>query len=299
MIMKNFKFTKIMIISCLIRSFRSTPTVTLVLVLLCSTATKAQQLIPRGDLYVNESITTFVVSGENIKMMDISTKDTVVVGNQPGDNIVRIKAVKPRIDGEKLGVVTIVGERNSVQYNLVYTADKDNATTEYRIRQDEIYNYLNPAVDMDLKTMYKYCWMIWDSRKKYYDVSGYNAKMKIRLNNLYTVGNYFFFDVTVENRSKIQFDIEEIRIKLCDKKQSKSTSSQEIELKPVLEMKPIRRFKKTYRNIFVLEKLTFPDEKVLSFTMSEKPISGRTVTLRIDYADVLNADGFDNSLKAY
>ena len=278
MIMKNFKFTKIMIISCLIRSFRSTPTVTLVLVLLCSTATKAQQLIPRGDLYVNESITTFVVSGENIKMMDISTKDTVVVGNQPGDNIVRIRAVK---------------------YNLVYTADKDNATTEYRIRQDEIYNYLNPAVDMDLKTMYKYCWMIWDSRKKYYDVSGYNAKMKIRLNNLYTVGNYFFFDVTVENRSKIQFDIEEIRIKLCDKKQSKSTSSQEIELKPVLEMKPIRRFKKTYRNIFVLEKLTFPDEKVLSFTMSEKPISGRTVTLRIDYADVLNADGFDNSLKAY
>ena len=284
MIMKNFKFTKIMIISCLI---------------LCSTATKAQQLIPRGDLYVNESITTFVVSGENIKMMDISTKDTVVVGNQPGDNIVRIKAVKPRIDGEKLGVVTIVGERNIVQYNLVYTADKDNATTEYRIRQDEIYNYLNPAVDMDLKTMYKYCWMIWDSRKKYYDVSGYNAKMKIRLNNLYTVGNYFFFDVTVENRSKIQFDIEEIRIKLCDKKQSKSISSQEIELKPVLEMKPIRRFKKTYRNIFVLEKLTFPDEKVLSFTMSEKPISGRTVTLRIDYADVLNADGFDNSLKAY
>uniref|UniRef100_UPI003567F3BF conjugative transposon protein TraN n=1 Tax=Bacteroides fragilis TaxID=817 RepID=UPI003567F3BF len=282
--MKNF-FTKIMIISCLI--------------LKCSTATKAQQLIPRGDLYVNESITTFVVSGENIKMMDISTKDTVVVGNQPGDNIVRIKAVKPRIDGEKLGVVTIVGERNIVQYNLVYTADKDNATTEYRIRQDEIYNYLNPAVDMDLKTMYKYCWMIWDSRKKYYDVSGYNAKMKIRLNNLYTVGNYFFFDVTVENRSKIQFDIEEIRIKLCDKKQSKSTSSQEIELKPVLEMKPIRRFKKTYRNIFVLEKLTFPDEKVLSFTMSEKPISGRTVTLRIDYADVLNADGFDNSLKAY
>lgn len=267
--------------------------------MICGTATKAQQLIPRGDLYVNESITTFVVSGENIKMMDISTKDTIVVGNQPGDNIVRIKAVKPRVDGEKLGVVTIVGERNIVQYNLIYTASKDNATTEYRIRQDEIYNYLNPAVDMDLKTMYKYCWMIWDSRKKYYDVSGYNAKMKIRLNNLYTVGNYFFFDVTVENGSKIQFDIEEIRIKLCDKKQSKATSSQDIELKPVLEMKPIRKFRKTYRNIFVLEKLTFPDEKVLSFTMSEKPISGRTITLKIDYADVLNADGFDNSLKAY
>lgn len=282
--MSNLKFIKTLAAGCM---------------MICGTGAGAQQLVPRNDLYVNENITTFVVSGENIRMMDISTQDTVVVGNQPGDNIVRIKAVKPRTDGEKLGVVTIVGERSIVQYNLIYTAGKDNATTEYRIRHDEVCSYLNPAVDMDFRMMYRYCWMIWDSGRKYYDVSAYNTKMKIMLNNLYTVGNYFFFDITVQNRSKIQFDIEEIRIKLCDKKQSKATSSQEIELKPVLEMRPVRKFKKTYRNIFVLEKLTFPDEKILSFTMSEKPISGRNITLKIDYADVLNADGFDNSLKTY
>lgn len=270
----------------------------LCMIALAGTVTvKAQNIYPKGDMYVHEEITTFIVAGENIKMMDISAKETDVVGNQPGDNIVRMKAVKQHEDGKKLGVVTIIGERSIVQYNIIYTSNKNMATTEYRIRQEETKSYINPAVDMDMRSMFQYCWMIWDSKQKYYDVSNTENKLSIRLNNLYTVGNYFFFDVSVDNRSKIQFDIEEIRIKLCDKKQTKATSSQEIELKPVLEMKNIKKFKKGYRNIFVMEKLTFPDEKVLTFTMSEKPISGRTITLKVDYSDVLNADGFDKSLK--
>jgi len=46
----------------------------------------------------------------------------------------------------------------------------------------------------------------------------------------------------------------------------------------------------------VFEKFTFPDEKVFTVEVSEKQISGRTVILRIDYADVLNADAFHRSV---
>lgn len=260
-------------------------------------AMRAQQIFPSGNIFLNEEITTFIVSGENIEMVDISVMDTMVVGNQPGDNIVRLKAVKAFKNCERLGVVTIIGERSIAQYNLFYVASKDAATTEYRIRDKEMVGYLNPAVDMDAMTMYKYCWRIWGSERKFYDVTNSNNKMVIRLNNLYTAGGYFFLDISVENRSNIRFDIEEIRIKLCDKKQAKATSTQEIELKPVMDlMKKTKSFQKNYRSVFVLKRLTFPDEKVLQFTMSEKSISGRVISLKIDYADVLNADAFDNSL---
>ncbi len=50
-------------------------------------------------------------------------------------------------------------------------------------------------------------------------------------------------------------------------------------------------FKKNYRNIFVFENLLFR-RKVLTIEISEKQISGRTITLRIDYADILHADAF-------
>ena len=51
-----------------------------------------------------------------------------------------------------------------------------------------------------------------------------------------------------------------------------------------------------YRNVAVIRKLTFPNDKVLTIEMSERQVSGRTITLSIDYEDVLNADTFSRQL---
>lgn len=42
--------------------------------------------------------------------------------------------------------------------------------------------------------------------------------MKMRLNNIYAVGEYFFIDFSVDNHTNIRFDIDELRIKLADKR---------------------------------------------------------------------------------
>ena len=117
--------------------------------------------------------------------------------------------------------------------------------------------------------------------------------MTMRLNNIYSVGDYFFIDFSIENRTNIRFDIDELRIKLADKKQSKATNSQIIELTPTLVLDQSKSFKHGYRNVIVLKKMTFPNDKVLSIELSEKQISGRTITLNIDYEDVLYADSFN------
>ena len=70
-------------------------------------------------------------------------------------------------------------------------------------------------------------------------------------------------------------DIEETRIKLTDKKETKATNSQTIELTPVFTVNHVRKFKKDYRNVLVLPKLTFPEEKILRLEISENQISGR------------------------
>ena len=256
----------------------------------------AQEKAPQVSLYLNEDITTFVIAEENITMVDISVPDSLVVANQATDNIIRLKAVRPMEENAKIGVVTLVGERNVAQYNLYYTPDRTTATTEYRIMQREVGSYLNPAVDMDMRTMYSYAWKVWDSRKRYYDVTNHGNRLRIKLNNLYSVGGYFFFDISVENSSNIMFEIEDISIKLVDKKQVKSTNYQEVDLFPVLVLQNVRSFKKTYRNVFVLKKLTFPDEKILTFTIGEEPISGRSITLSLDYSDVLAADTFGEGM---
>ena len=253
---------------------------------------------PNGHktLYINKNITTFIVTGDFIKLMDISVPGNMVTGNQPGDNIVRLKPVKEYDEGHDMGVVTIICERSIIQFNLVYTHNDTYVTTQYNCDDTDGVSYLNPAVDMSYQQMYKYAWAIMNSNKKFYDVSSYAQKMSIRLNNIYTTGNYFLFDFSLLNKSNIKFDIEDIRIKIVDKKKVKSTNNQELELRPTLMLNTDKSFKRDYRNVVVLPKFTFPDEKVLTITVNERQISGRTVTLEVDYAEVLNADAFHSSM---
>lgn len=250
----------------------------------------------RRTLFIHKDVTTFIVSGDEIQMMDISLGSDKIAGNQPSTNIVRIKPIKDMPNGADMGLLTIVAERNITQFNLIYVDDSDLATTQYNIREVDGVNYLNPGVDMPKRDMYMYCWRIQNSGRKFYDVSSGEYGMKIRLNNIYSIGNYFFLDFSLHNKTNIRFDIEEIRVKLTDKKRTKATNSQDIELEPVLNFNPQKHFKRDYRNILVLPKMTFPDEKCLTITVNEEQISGRSVTLTIDYHDVLHADGYSHAM---
>ena len=79
-----------------------------------------------------------------------------------------------------------------------------------------------------------------------------------------------------------------------DKKQKKATNYQSIELTPEYMLNYNKHFKKRYRNVLVVKKLTFPEAKVLKIEVSENQISGRNIELNINYDDVLDADCFDD-----
>ena len=88
-----------------------------------------------------------------------------------------------------------------------------------------------------------------------------------------------------------------MKIKLQDKKKAKATTVQTIDLEPVFTLDRSPSFLRGYRNVVVIRKLTFPDDKILTIELSEKQISGRTISLKVKYSDVLNADAFSRSLK--
>ena len=62
-----------------------------------------------------------------------------------------------------------------------------------------------------------------------------------KLNNIYTLGNYVFLDITLTNKSNIQYNINDVRFRLEDKKLYKATVSQEIEFKPIYALYPIEQ----------------------------------------------------------
>lgn len=259
------------------------------------TANAQQTYEEMEHLTVNEQVTTVITASEPVRFVDISTDK--VAGDQPISNTIRLKPKEAgHEDGDVLAIVTIVTERYRCQYALIYTTRLTEAVTSKEVELIERYAYNNPAVSMSTEDMYRYARQIWTSPARFRNVSNRMHRMTMRLNNIYSVGDYFFLDFSIDNRTNIRFDIDEIRIKLADKKVSKATNSQIVELKPELILEQSRSFLHGYRNVMVIRKLTFPNDKVLTIEMTEKQISGRTIAINIDYEDVLSADGFSNAL---
>ena len=143
------------------------------------------------QLTVNEQITTVITASEPVRFVDISTDK--VAGDQPIDNIIRLKPKEAgHEDGEVLAVVTIVTERYRTQYALIYTTRMKEAVTDKEILLQEREAYNNPAVSMSTADMTRFARRIWNSPAKVRNVATKAHRMVMRLNNIYSVGDYFF-----------------------------------------------------------------------------------------------------------
>lgn len=260
------------------------------------TVMSAQQTYQEMEqLTVNENVTTVITASEPIRLVDISTDK--VVGDKPIENVIRVKPKDgEHEDGEIVAIVTVVTERFRSQYALIYTSRMEEAVSDKEVQLNERTAFHNPAVSMSTEEIVHYARRIWNSPAKYRNVKTKRHHMVMRLNNVYTVGEYFFIDFSVENKTNLRFDIDELRFKLDDKKLSKATNAQTLDIQPVLVLDKSKNFKHGYRNVVVLKKMTFPNDKVLTIELSEIQVSGRTISMTIDYEDILAADSFSTLL---
>lgn len=252
----------------------------------------------RPRIYINEDVTTHIIMPENIRLVDLST--TRVVGDQCADNMLRIKPVTDSLmmadamtEGGFLGAVTIIGERHMVQYDLLYTSNPMQSKTLVKVGYDQTQNYSNPDIAMTEAEMANYAWAISNSGRKFHTIRSKAYGIEAQIFNIYSIGNYFFLDLNLNNRTNIKYDIAQMRITLSDKKETKATNSQTLELTPAFVLNKEMSFKKNYRQVIVLPKLTYPEEKVLNIEITEDQVSGRVITIPVQYEDILHADCFN------
>lgn len=257
----------------------------------------AEAVIDCPTILVNQDVTTHIIMPENIKLVDISTDR--IVGDQCADNMLRIKPLidsltmkSPLQDGDFMGAVTLIGERHMAQYNLVYTANPMRSNSMYKVKYATADNYSNPDIPMTEGEMANYAWAISNTGRKYHTIRSKANGIDAQIYNIYSMGNYFFLDLALQNNTKIQYDIAQMRITLADKKEAKATNSQTLELTPAFILNKDKSFKRNYRQVVVLPKLTYPEEKVLTIEITEDQISGRVISIPIQYEDILHADCF-------
>ena len=248
--------------------------------------------LPEIDISAKADI--HFLSPEPIQYADISSHS--IVGDMPVKNLLRIKLVPDSLrnlqaDCTSLGVITIVGESFIAQYRLVFTNSPGQQTpSEIEIQPGQCRPLDFPGITLTTPQMKSYAMDILHRGKKS-DVRKAKAYgLVAMLNHVYTVGDHVFLDIAFQNKTNLPYDIDELRFKIEDKKITKATNNQSLEIKPEWQLYQQASFKNEYHNIYVFKKVTFPDNKILNVELSEKQVSGRTLTLQIKYGDLLKAD---------
>lgn len=266
-------------------------------------AIEKQRVSELPVIYMEKGINVHFISPEPIQFVDMSTNN--LMGDLPADNIARLKISDSENEenisenkivytqGFEIGIITIVGKSFMAQYRAIYQSNcKNCVVSNIQIQPENMqpleYSKLKFS-DVELKKIasdiQKYKIKKKPIRKKK------SLKLTMKLNNIYVIEDYIFLDISVENDSNLVCDIETIKFSIEDKKIHKATNNQSIFISPLFSLnKEQKKFRKSYRNIFVFEKFTFPNSKVLLIRLIEEQISGRVVEMKINYSDVLEAD---------
>lgn len=244
-------------------------------------------------VYLPENISVHFISPEPIQYVDISTK--MIAGDLPLKNVLRIRlntdSVTKRPDWGD-AVVTVAGEKFIAQYHII---PADPVTTHDAVSEIEILPTATRSLDISgiglSHNQLKEIALGLASKDTRHPVTSDKAfGIAGSVNHIYTYGDYLFIDLGYRNKTNLAYNIDEFRFKMDDKKVTKASNVQSLEIRPELVLFNLEGFKRDYRNVFVFRKMSFPGNKVLHIELSEKQLSGRTLSLAVRYQDLLDAD---------
>ncbi len=269
--------------------------------LLLSASLRAQQtdavnLSQVPTVGISGSVSLHFISPEKISYVDLSS--AAMIGDLPEKNILRVKAVPDSISsllsGNDAGLVTIVGESFIAQYKLVFlkASDSGQISTQVNILPSAIRPLDISGISLTQNDFRMNALRLLNEPNKKPISMQSMFGISITVNQIRALGDFVLLDLGFSNETNLPFDVDELRFKIEDRKINKSTNVQSVEVSPVYKLYPFERFKKSYRNIYVLKKATFPGDKIFNIELSEKQISGRNLRVALRYSDMLEADTF-------
>jgi conjugative transposon TraN protein len=117
--------------------------------------------------------------------------------------------------------------------------------------------------------------------------------IRIRLNSISQKNDALFFELQITNQTNMAYDVESFNFWITDKKKAKATNVQEYQVFPQYQRHNVQRIsgEVTVREVFVIEKMTIPDGRILKIELGEKALgnTGRKLTFSLKNKDILRA----------
>jgi conjugative transposon TraN protein len=239
---------------------------------------------------VSDHKATHLVCPDRVSYLQVGDPSLILAEIVPElPNLIRIKAIAPFDQGSSLTVVCAgriyslilnFGDVEVITYNLDSFQSEKAGGYSCGMLPDYVLKGLSDQILAKRKSHVK--------RRKV-EKEG----IKLRLTNIYLNNDGLFFEVQITNKTNLSYDVEGFHWWIGDKRQHKATNVQEYQIFPSYQRYEVKVIpaKTSIREVFVLQKLTIPDQRALQVELLEKALgnTGRRLAMEIRNKDILKA----------
>jgi conjugative transposon TraN protein len=250
----------------------------------------AQQVQPTNSLKVSDTKTSHLVCPDKVSYVQAGDYSLVQAEVVPElSNIVRVKATQPF---DKQTSLTVVCANKIYSFELQYGND---APITYPIETFQSQS----AMTFSGKLMPDYllkdlCDQVLEKhRHQFHKRKTKKDGIEVRLNSISLKNDALFFELQVTNKTNMAYDVESFNFWITDKKKARATNVQEYRILPQYQRNQVQRIpgEETVREVFVMEKMTIPDGRILRVELNEKALgnTGRKLSFNLKNMDILKA----------
>lgn len=239
--------------------------------------------------------TTNLVFPYAIKSVDRGSQSVLAQKAKGVENILQIKAGKEGFKETNLTVITAEGKLYCFLLN--YAPQPSVLNLSFGIANPSVKDAFFSLGDHNEGEIQAYSNIASIEKKKVHGIKDKKYGMRFRLDGLFIRDNVMYYRIKMENKSNINYDIDQLRFFIRDRKKAKRTATQEIEIKPLYVQNDTPMIKGQSEHIFVfaLPKFTIPDQKYLAVQLMEKN-GGRHLEMNVKNRKITKAVPIESGL---
>jgi conjugative transposon TraN protein len=233
------------------------------------------------NLQIGYSKTTSIVFPYSIKSVDKGSADVLVRKAKGVENILLLKAAKQYFFQTNLTVVTT--DARLYVFVLNYNEDCPDLNIKAENAAAASKDVLFSMENENQKKIEQLASLVLSKKKKTSGLKKSKFQIKLEVNGIFIDQDVLYLRVVFENKSKINYDIDQLRFFIRDQRKSKRTASQEIEILPLYttSSSAVIPYKSEVIKVYALEKFTIPENKYLTLQLIEKN-GGRHLEVNIN-----------------
>lgn len=222
------------------------------------------------NLQIGYSKTTSIVFPYPIKSIDKGSADVLVQKAKGVENILLVKAARQYFFQTNLTVVT--SDAKLYVFVLNYNEDCPDLNIKAENAAAASKDVLFTLENENQKKIEQSASLALSKKIKTSGLKKAKFQIKLEVSGIFIHEDVLYLRVVFENKSKISYDIDQLRFFIRDQRKSKRTASQEIEIQPLYCTSSIAVIpdKSEVVKVFALEKFTIPDNKLLTLQLLEK-----------------------------